>query len=126
MKLTEAFITVTDHEAAKAFYTDVLGFSVATDYSADGFRWLELRADDQDGPIGLVLEQASEEGLRFLEARRATGGPAFSFTLTREDEFEEIRRRGATVVSEPEQQEYGGTDALIDDGVGNIVCLHRD
>lgn len=42
MKLTEAFITVTDHEAAKAFYTDVLGFSVVTDYYADGFRWLEL------------------------------------------------------------------------------------
>lgn len=126
MKLTEAFITVTDHEAAKAFSTDVLGFSVVTDYSADGFRWLEMRADDQDASIGLVLEQASDEGLRFLDARRAAGSPAFSFTLTREDEFEEIRRRGAKVVSEPEKQEYGGTDALIDDGVGNIVNLHRD
>lgn len=126
MRVTEAFITVTDHEAAKAFYTDVLGFTVVTDYSADGFRWLELRADDQDAPIGLVLEQAGDEGRRLLDARRAAGRPAFSLTLTRDDEFEEVRRRGATVVSEPAQQEYGGTDALIDDGVGNIVCLHRD
>ena len=126
MRVTEAFITVTDHEAAKAFYTEVLGFSVTTDYSADGFRWLELRADDQGDTIGLVLEQANEEGLRFLDARRAAGGPAFSFTLTRDDEFEQIRRRGVTVVSEPSQREYGGTDALIEDGVGNIICLHRD
>lgn len=71
-------------------------------------------------------KQSNEEGLRFLDARRAAGGPAFSFTLTRDDEFEEIRRRGPVVVSEPREQEYGGTDALIEDGVGNIICLHRD
>ena len=41
-------------------------------------------------------------------------------------EFEAIRARGARVVMEPTRQQYGGTDALIDDTVGNIICLHQD
>lgn len=53
--------------------------------------------------------------------------PAFAMTLTGgTEEFEQVRARGAKVIMEPTYQQYGGTDALIDDTVGNTICLHQD
>ncbi|WP_413542364.1 VOC family protein [Citricoccus nitrophenolicus] len=127
MKISQAFLLVTDRDAAKTFYTEVLGFEVETDFASEGFRWLSLRAPGPDGGASLVLEAAAGAGLAYQQEVRASGMPAFSMTLTGgQEEFEQIRARGAQVIMEPTVQQYVGTDALIDDTVGNIICLHQD
>ncbi len=127
MKISQAFLLVNDQDAAKAFYTEVLGFEVETDFDSGDFRWLSLRAPGPDGGASLVLERAAGAAQAYLDEVRASGMPAFSMTLTGgNEEFEAIRARGATVIAEPQTMEYGGTDALIDDTVGNIICLHQD
>lgn len=124
MKVTHAFLLVEDQDRAKDVHTRILGFTVETDYQGEEFRWLSLQAPD--GGAELVLDRADEAGSAFLKARFEARVPACSFTLSGLEEFEKIRERGATVIAEPARQEYGGTDALIDDGCGNIVCLHCD
>lgn len=124
MKVTTAFLLVDDQDRAKEFYTTVLGFEVGTDFAGDGFRWLSLTASD--GGAELVLEAPNDAGRTYLESRFTAGRPAFSFTLSNLEEFEGIRSRGAVVLAEPAKQEYGGTDALIDDTCGNVICLHLE
>lgn len=127
MKIAQAHLLVNDQDAAKAFYTEVLGLEVDTDFASGDFRWLSLRAPGPDGGASLVLGRAEGAGLAYQQEVRAAGMPVFAMTLTGgTEEFEQIRVRGAEVVSEPQQQQYGGTDALIDDTVGNLICLHQD
>ena len=42
MKITQAFLLVNDQDAAKRFYTEVLGLEVETDYQGEGY--LEMSA----------------------------------------------------------------------------------
>ncbi|NUL49060.1 VOC family protein [Cellulosimicrobium funkei] len=127
MKIAQAHLLVNDQDAAKTFYTEVLGLEVETDYAAGDFRWLSLRAPGPDGGASLVLGRAEGAGLAYQQEVLSAGMPVFSLTLTAgAAEFERIRARGARVVMEPTRQQYGGTDALIDDTVGNIICLHQD
>lgn len=124
MKVSHAFLLVDDYDKAKRFYTEVLGFEVDTDYVGEGFRWLSLTAGE--GGAELVFTQADDEAAKAYLVARRNQGPAFSLTISGTEEFEQIRERGAVVVMEPSRQEYGGTDALIDDGCGNIVNLHSE
>jgi predicted enzyme related to lactoylglutathione lyase len=127
MKISQAFLLVDDQDAAKSFYTEVLGFEVETDFDSGDFRWLSLRAPGPDGGASLVLDRATGTAKAYQDEVRQSGMPAFAMTLTGgTEEFEQIRARGATVIMEPTRQQYGGTDALIDDTVGNIICLHQD
>ncbi|WP_168199832.1 VOC family protein [Citricoccus sp. SGAir0253] len=127
MKITQAHLLVDDQDAAKRFYTEVLGLEVETDYAAGDFRWLSLRAPGPDGGASLVLGRAEGAARAYQEETRAAGRPAFAMTLTGgAEEFEQVRARGARVVMEPTRQQYGGTDALVDDTVGNLICLHQD
>jgi predicted enzyme related to lactoylglutathione lyase len=127
MKIAQAHLLVNDQGAAKAFYTEVLGFEVETDVDSGDFRWLSLRAPGPDGGASLVLGRAVGAAVAYQNETRLAGMPAFSMTLTGgTEEFEQIRARGAEVIMEPQEQHYGGTDALINDTVGNIICLHQD
>lgn len=73
-----------------------------------------------------MLSGAAGAASAWQAEQRESGMPAFSFTIADDAEFEAIRARGARVVMEPTRQQYGGTDVLIDDTVGNIICLHQD
>lgn len=127
MRIAQAHLLVNDQDAAQAFYTEVLGLEVETDFASGDFRWLSLRAPGPDGGASLVLGRAEGAGLAYQQATRESGMPAFALTLTGgNEEFERIRARGAVVIQEPQKEQYGGTDALIDDTVGNIICLHQD
>ena len=60
-------------------------------------------------------------------ARREAGTPAVSFTTEDcERAYRELAGRGAVFVSEPQELGYGGTDAVFEDGCGNILNLHRN
>ena len=124
--VTEVFVD--DQDKAHAFYTEVLGFEVKVDapYS-DTARWLTVvSSEDRDGTQLLLSPvHAAAEALQF--SRREAGTPALSLTTTDcHRSYEELTASGAVFLSEPRQMPYGGTDAIFEDGCGNLLNLHED
>jgi catechol 2,3-dioxygenase-like lactoylglutathione lyase family enzyme len=124
--LTEVFVD--DQDKARAFYTQILGFEVKDDapYS-DTARWLTVVSpEDRDGTqLLLTPVHPAAEGLQ--RARRDAGAPALSFTTHNcRRTYEELIARGAEFRSESQQRPYGGTDAVFEDGCGNLLNLHED
>jgi hypothetical protein len=79
-----------------------------------------------DGPE-LQLAPMSAAAAALQAARRETGTPAVSFTTA--DCFRshhELIGKGAVFLSEPREMSYGGTDAVFEDGCGNLLNLHQD
>jgi catechol 2,3-dioxygenase-like lactoylglutathione lyase family enzyme len=123
--LTEIFVD--DQEAARAFYTDKLGFQVKTDaaYGPDT-RWLTVVAPGSPD-VELLLNKADDAAEAFRASRREAGVPTMSFTTDDiEKDYETLSARGVTFTQPPTRREYGGTDAVFEDGCGNILNLHQD
>jgi len=124
--VTEVFVD--DQDKARAFYTQILGFEVKDDapYS-DTARWLTVvSAEDRDG-TQLLLTPVHPAAEALQRARRDTGTPALSLTTDNcRRTYEELTARGAEFRSEPQQMPYGGTDAVFEDGCGNLLNLHED
>jgi catechol 2,3-dioxygenase-like lactoylglutathione lyase family enzyme len=124
--LTE--IVVDDQDRARTFYTEVLGLQVKTDapYS-DTARWLTVVSPDDPQGTELLLAPMNDAAAALQAYRRAAGAPAIS--LTTDDcrrTYEELQAKGAVFVSEPKEMDYGGTDAVFEDGCGNLLNLHQD
>jgi catechol 2,3-dioxygenase-like lactoylglutathione lyase family enzyme len=126
IKLTTLFVD--DQERARAFYTDVLGFQVKVDAAyGDSGRWLSVVPPDVPDATELLLEAPDEHARTFQRAVRDAGKPWT--TLDTEDcqaDFERLRAKGVSFTLEPTRMPYGGTDAVFDDGCGNLICLHQD
>ena len=41
-------------------------------------------------------------------------------------DYETLRERGVHFTMEPTKMPYGGTDAVFEDGCGNLINLHQD
>ena len=58
--LSQCFIAVDDHDAALAFYRDVLGFEVRNDVGFEGMRWVTVGSPAQpDGTRTVVSYHTS-------------------------------------------------------------------
>jgi catechol 2,3-dioxygenase-like lactoylglutathione lyase family enzyme len=124
--LTEIFVD--DQKRARAFYTEVLGLQVKSDapYS-DTARWLTLVSPDDRNGTELLLTPTYAAAAALQAARRAAGSPAIS--LSTDDcrrTYQELKAKGTMFVSEPKQLDYGGTDAVFEDGCGNLLNLHQE
>jgi catechol 2,3-dioxygenase-like lactoylglutathione lyase family enzyme len=124
--ITELFVD--DQDKALRFYTETLGFRVKTDaaYGATD-RWLTVVSPEQpDGPE-LLLAPMTGAARSLQSDRRARGSPAISFTTDDcQREFDDLSSRGVTFHRRPERLAYGGIDAVLDDGCGNLVNLHQE
>jgi len=123
--LTSVFVD--DQDRAERFYTDVLGLRVKDNVPySDAERWVTVvSAEDPDG-VELVLHLADEPARAFREANRKIGRPALSLcTDDCQREAERLKGLGVAVVKEPTTMNYGGIDAVFDDGFGNLINLHQ-
>jgi len=74
-----------------------------------------------------IQSELGDYCLELQAARRETGTPAVSFTTKDcERAYRELAGRGALFVSEPQELGYSGTDAVFEDGCGNLLNLHQD
>jgi len=124
--LTEIFVD--DQDEARKLYTEVLGLQVKTDapYS-DTARWLTVVSPDDPQGTELLLAPMNDAAAALQAYRRAAGAPAISFhTDDCRRRYEELRAKGAVFLSEPKQMDYGGTDAVFEDGCGNLLNLHQE
>jgi catechol 2,3-dioxygenase-like lactoylglutathione lyase family enzyme len=128
MRIGVTEIFVDDQDKARAFYTQILGFEVKDDapYN-DTARWLTVVSpEDRDG-TQLLLTPVYPAAEALQRARRDAGTPALSLTIDNcRRTYEELTAKGAEFRSEPQQMPYGGTDAVFEDGCGNLLNLHED
>jgi catechol 2,3-dioxygenase-like lactoylglutathione lyase family enzyme len=126
IKLTSLFVD--DQDKALAFYTESLGFELKTDapYSETA-RWLTVVSPEEPDGTELLLNLPDESEAAFQRATREAGKPATSFTTDdcRRD-YERLAATGVKFLMEPAEMPYGGTDALFDDGCGNLINLHQE
>ena len=130
LKLQHTFLEVDDHEAALAFYRDVLGLEVRNDVAMDFGRWLTLGPRDQP-ELGIVMQSVGvgrspedAKALQSMLAKGSLGGLVFT-TGDVDGVFEEIRASGAEVMQEPMDQPYGVRDCAFRDPAGNMVRINQ-
>lgn len=133
--LSHTTVFVLDQDAAKAFYTEKLGFEVRNDLSMGegfegagaGFRWLTVGPKGQpdvelilsDTRMGHSLEMA--EQLRALVAAGAIGVGVFA-TDDCHATYRTLSERGVEFVQEPTERPYG-IEAVFRDDSGNWFSL---
>lgn len=109
-------IPVSDQERALAFYTNQLGFSVATDQPmGPGKRWIELRIAHSATRVVLFTPDGHEDRI----------GTFFNGSLACDNveaTYRQLSERGVEFVEPPTAQPWG-TFAKFRDPDGNIFVL---
>jgi predicted enzyme related to lactoylglutathione lyase len=109
-------IPTRDQARALKFYTEQLGFEVATDQPfSDQQRWIELRIANAGTRVVLFTPEGHEARI----------GTFFNGSFSCDDvesTFRQLRQRGVEFVREPEKQPWG-TMAIFRDPDGNQFVL---
>jgi catechol 2,3-dioxygenase-like lactoylglutathione lyase family enzyme len=118
-------VWVLDQDAAKAFYTEKLGFKATNDIEMDnGMRWLTVRPPGSDGqefllmdPAHSMLDAETAAQVRALVAKGAMSPGVMRTTDCRGD-YEEFTKRGVEFLQPPTERPYG-VEAILRDDSGN-------
>jgi len=109
-------IPTRDQARARQFYTEKLGFEVATDQPFDDKqRWIELRIANSPTRVVLFTPEGHENRI----------GTHFNGALACDDveaTYRQLRQRGVEFTSEPRKQPWG-TFAMLQDPDGNQFVL---
>ena len=114
-QLGRVIVPVSDQDAAIAFYTDTLGFTVSADVPyGEGDRWVEV--EPPGGGAGIALSR----GMGEFQPGRETG-IALSSPDPRAD-YEELKGKGVVFHSPPAERPYG-VEAVMRDDSGNYYSV---
>jgi lactoylglutathione lyase len=118
-------LTVPDHDAAVAFYRDVLGMPQVADFSGDGRRVILLDA----GRATIELVDEAQAGyIDDVEVGRRVAGP-LRVALQVDDAATATRRlaeAGADVIAEPTRTPWGSLNARLDPPAGPHLTVFQD
>ena len=121
-----------DPDASVAFYRDILGFEVRTDYGQGTMRWIMVGPVSQPGTSILLAPPAADPGVTDDERRmitemmaKGTYGWILLATKDLDGTFEQLQASEAEVVQEPTQQPYGMRDCAVRDPAGNMVRIQE-
>ena len=126
LTLQNFFLEVDDHEAALAFYRDVLGLEVRNDVKMEFGRWLTIGPRDQPElsivmqSVGVGRPPEDAQALQSLLAKGSLSGLVFT-TGDVDAVFEKVSASGAEVLQEPMDMPYGVRDCAFRDPAGNMV-----
>lgn len=127
-----SFLPHNDAEASLAFYRDVLGFEVRLDVGEGEMRWITVGPPDQPN-TAIVLQppicdpDISADERRVITEMMAKGSYA-GILLAATDldaTFARVEARGAEVVQEPIEQDWGVRDFAVRDPAGNLVRVQQ-
>lgn len=109
-------LAVSDQDRALKFYTEKLGFELATDQPFnEKQRWIELRIGNSATRFVLFTPEGHENRI----------GTFFNGSLACDDvdaTYRQLKQRGVEFVSEPQKQPWG-TFAMFKDPDGNQFVL---
>jgi predicted enzyme related to lactoylglutathione lyase len=128
LTVSHCFIAVHDHDAALAFYRDILGLEVRNDVEYEGMRWVVVGPKAQP-EVNIVLEppaanpNASPRDKKLISQLLANGMLRAVIFATDDCDatFEHVCRAGGEVLQEPMDQGYGVRDSAFRDPSGNMV-----
>jgi catechol 2,3-dioxygenase-like lactoylglutathione lyase family enzyme len=119
---------VTDQDAAKRFYVDILGFEERADVSmGEGFRWVTVGHPSQpELDVTLMVPGPPLDDEMAGAVRRAlAAGSMGGFGLKTDDcrkTHDELVAKGVEFVQPPSERPYG-VEALMRDNSGNWLVL---
>jgi uncharacterized glyoxalase superfamily protein PhnB len=126
-----SFLPHLDPEASLVFYRDVLGFEVRMDVGYEQMRWITVGPKDQPD-TAIVLHPPAIPGITDDEVatikQLLAKGTFFGANLATEDldgDFAELQAKGADIVQEPMDQEWGGRDFAVRDPAGNMLRVQQ-
>ncbi len=121
-----------DPDASVAFYRDVLGFEVRSDFGNGTMRWITVGPADQPDICILLAPPAADPGVTEDERRtivemmaKGTFGWILLATNDLDGTFDRVQANGAEVVQEPTEQPYGARDCAFRDPAGNQVRIQE-
>ena len=119
-RITHVTLLVRDQDEALRFYTEKLGFEVATDMSMPdcGMRWLTVRPKGQTG-LELTLMPADTPEKQAAVGKQAGGH--LLFVVATDDcqkEYERLKAAGVKVAAPPKEQPWG-IETQFEDLYGN-------
>ena len=121
-----------DPDASMAFYRDVLGFEVRSDFGQGRMRWITVGPADQPDTCLLLAPPAADPGVTDDERRTivemmAKGTYAMLLLATKDLDatFERLQASDAEVVQEPTEQPYGARDCAFRDPAGNQIRIQE-
>jgi catechol 2,3-dioxygenase-like lactoylglutathione lyase family enzyme len=127
-----SFLPHSDPDASLAFYRDTLGFEVRADVGYEGMRWITVGPSDQPD-TSIVLEPpvadpgvTDDERSTILEMMaKGTYAGILLATPDLDATFARLQARGAEVVQEPTDQEWGVRDCAVRDPAGNLIRIQE-
>ena len=122
-RIAHVAVVVEDYDAAIAFYTGKLGFTLLADTPlGDGKRWV-LVAPPGAAECSLLLARAADDRQRAAVGNQA-GGRVFLFLFTDDfwRDYHRMVEKGVRFVREPQREAYG-TVAVFEDLYGNLWDL---
>jgi predicted enzyme related to lactoylglutathione lyase len=110
-------IPVADQARALAFYTEKLGFTVATNQAMgpSGQRWIELKIPGAETRVSLFTPPGQED-------RVGTFVPLSLWADDIDGTYETLRARGVEFVAPPKKESWG-TSVIFKDSEGNQLHL---
>ena len=121
-----------DPDASVAFYRDILGFEVRTDFGQGAMRWITVGPVSQPGTSILLAPPAADPGVTDDERRtitemmaKGTYAGIVLATPNLDEAFAKLEAAGVDIVQEPTDQDYGIRDAAIRDPAGNLIRLQE-
>jgi catechol 2,3-dioxygenase-like lactoylglutathione lyase family enzyme len=121
-----------DPDASVAFYRDILGFEVRTDFGQGTMRWITVGPVSQPGTSILLAPPAADPGVTDDERRtitemmaKGTYGWILLATKDLDGTFDQLQASDAEIVQEPTQQPYGMRDCAVRDPAGNMVRIQE-
>ncbi len=109
-------IPVRNQDAALKFYTEALGFKVATDQPfGPGQRWIELLIPGADTGLSLFLPEGQESRIGQFQGISFWCDDVFATATI-------LKAKGVTIVQEAKEESWGSS-AVIADPEGNSFVL---
>ena len=118
-RIAHVAVVVEEYDAAIAFYTQTLGFTLLADTPlGDGKRWV-LVAPPGSSECSLLLARAADDRQRACVGNQG-GGRVFLFLFTDDfwRDYHRMTEKGVRFVREPQTEAYG-TVAVFEDLYGN-------
>ena len=124
MRIDLTSVFVDDQSAARAFYTDVLGFQVRHDIPLGDAVWLTVVSPDAPEGPELLLEPAGHPAVKpYRDALVADGIPLVQFAVD-DVEAEHARLTALGVrFTQPPTDIGNAYVAVLDDTCGNLVQI---
>jgi catechol 2,3-dioxygenase-like lactoylglutathione lyase family enzyme len=119
---------VSDQDAARDFYVDILGFEPRSDVSmGNDFRWVTIGHPDQPELEMVLMVPGPPLGAEMVEAvnRALASGTMGGFGLRTDDcrkAYEDLSAKGVHFVQPPAERPYG-VEAVMRDNSGNWLVL---